>query len=242
LIRTNKDRNLSPVTLLFFDRYNAEDPLFVADVGRRLAAAAKNGLRALVVHASDDAIERVREAYANADADSPEIRALVERAVRLSNQSITRRLIDEGVAAVSIQGCDRGLLHSDSAGSISTGKTEWLERTVYMGGVPVVSLLALDEDRLVVTAGAGAALEAVLEALAESWIVTLVYFTTNRKSALFDDDGKRLESIARDRLPEFAELPIPIRSGVVTEKASSVVVTNSAGLAADGAVSGTRVT
>lgn len=231
---------MHPLTLLFFDRYNAEDPLFVADVGRRVAAATKNGLKVLIVHASDDAVERVEEAYARAGSGPSEAGLFVERAIRLTNQSITRRLIDEGVSAVSIQGCDRGLLRSSADGALTTGNTAWLERTIRLGGIPVVSLLALDDERAVSTTGAGAALESITGALAENWSVRLVYFTTNRKSALFDGD-KRLESVERDRLSDFDELPIPLRSGVVAGRATSVVVTNSAGLQADGTVTGTRI-
>ncbi len=231
----------SPVTVLFFDRFNVEDPLFVADVARRIAAAAKKDFRALIVHASHDAVERVREAYADHEGDPDEVNELVERAIRLTNQSITRRLIDEGVAAVSIQGCDRGLLRVGSDASIETGSTEWLERTIHLGGVPVVSLLALGDDTVVLPTDESLVIDAIVGTLAKGWSVTLVYFTTNRKSGLLGGDGARLETIAADELSAFEELPFPLRTGFRTGKATTVVVTNSAGLAPDGTVSGTRI-
>lgn len=234
-------RIATPLALLFFDRYNVEDPLFVADVARRLAVAARSGFRAMVVHASDDAAARARDRHVAAGSQADQESELVERAVRMANQSVTRRMIDEGVSAVSIQGNDRGLFRLAGDGSLEVGHTEWLERAVSMGGVPVISLLADDRKGRAAEAGAAAALEHLVAALSGTWTVTTVFFTTNRKSALFEADGSRLESVARDRLSSFEEVP-DFSVAVGASAASAVFVTNSAGLGPDGMISGTRIT
>lgn len=234
-------RHFPPLTLLYFDRYNVEDPLFVADVARRLAAAARSESRAIIVHASDDAAARAREVFGASGSEAAEENELVERAVRMTNQSITRRMIDEGVSAVSIQGNHRGLFRLTQDGSLEVGHTEWLERAVSMGGMPVLSLLADTGGGHASEVGAAAALEQLVSALSKMWAVTTVYFTTNRKSALFEADGSRLESVTADRLSSFKEVP-DIAVAARASRASVVFVTNSAGLAPDGAISGTRIT
>lgn len=242
LLARQKDetQELTPLTILFFDRYNAEDPLFVADVARRLSAAA-NGLRAIVLHASDEAADRAREALGPADPTTDQADEVVERAIRMANQSITRRLIDEGVPAVSIQGNHRGLFRLAEGGSLELGRTEWLERTVGMGGVPVISLLAESAHGQAVEVDAAEAIGVLTAALSEVRRVTAVYFTTNRKSVLYDADGSRLESVSRMRLSSFEEVPQAAAASVECP-AVAVFVTNSAGLRPDGSVAGTQIT
>jgi acetylglutamate kinase len=233
--------DMTPFTILFFDSYNAEDPLFVADVARRLPAAVANGLRAIVLHASDEATHRAREALGAADPTTDQVDEVVERAIRMANQSITRRLIDEGVSAVSIQGNHRGLLRLVDGGALEVGRTEWLERTVGMGGVPVISLLAETSHGQAVEVDAAQAIRAMTAALSERRGVTVVYFTTNRKSVLFEADGSRLESVSRTRLSSFEEVP-RAAAAAAESPACAVFVTNSAGLRPDGSVAGTQIT
>ena len=237
----DEDRDRTALTILFFDSYNAEDPLFVADVARRLSAAVANGLRAIVLHASDEAADRAREALGPADPTTDQVDEVVERAIRMANQSITRRLIDEGVSAVSIQGNHRGLFRLAEGGSLEIGRTEWLERTVGMGGVPVISPLAESAHGQAVEVDAAEAINVLTAALSETREVTAVYFTTNRKSMLCDADGSRLESVSRMRLSSFEEAP-RAASASAESPAVDVFVTNSAGLRADGSVAGTQIT
>ncbi len=228
-----------PVIVLFFDRYNVEDPLFIADVARRLVAATRSGLHPLVVHAADDAVERALEQVDGLD--DAEVGLAVERAVRMTNQSITRRIIDEGVPAVSIQGDQRGLLRVTKSGDVSVGRIDWLERAISMGGVPVLSLLGLGEDRRVVQVSGPSALPILTKCLSDFWPVTLVGFTNNRKSTLTGEDGSPVSELPLSELSAYAEAPEGLLTEVGPPNSVDVVITNSAGISPQGLEGGTRV-
>jgi len=232
-------RTDTPVIVLFFDRFNAEDPLFVADVARRLVPATRSKMHTLVVHASDDAVERATERTDGLD--DAETGLLVERAVRMTNQSITRRMIDEGVPAVSIQGDQRGLLRLSKSGEVSVGRFEWLERAISMGGVPVLSLLGLDDEGNVVRVDAARTLETLTACLSEFWSVTLVGFTNNRKSALTRDDGSSVSELTAGELSAYAEAPEGLLNDTGLPASVDVVITNSAAIGPNGLEGGTRV-
>ena len=106
------------ITLLFLDDYHVGDPLFLADLGRRLSKLGPKA-RILIVHRAGEAVTRALE---GADTDSRA--TITERTIRETNQGIARRLTEEGVPAVSIQGSDRGLFRLSSQQAAVDNKQE----------------------------------------------------------------------------------------------------------------------
>lgn len=140
--------------LIYLDRYHLGDPLFLRGLAHRLGSAEAAGLGALLVHGSGDEAEQVLEAEGAevvrrggilADLDS-EHAMLVERAVRQTNKRVVATLTEFGVAAVSVQGSDRGVVQIDESGGVRLGPTDWLFALARQRVVPVVSALTKRGD------------------------------------------------------------------------------------------------
>lgn len=221
-------------SLLFIDDFHAGDPLFLADLGRRLLQRKGNG-GIVVFHDAKEDVERATESVT-----ADQMARVSERAVREANQGIARRLIEEGVPAVSIQGSDRGLLQlhardvkSSLRSGLDTGlnaeNADWLLRMISLRSIPVVSQLVSGADGSVV-ADAGQCAAALAVALAEHDAVECVLFNQNRKRTLYRD-GTPVESVSIAGLAEF-EVLLPVSAARhLVSVSSRLVVANSAAVA-----------
>ena len=214
---------------LFLDDYHAGDPLFLADLGRRLSTRGPAGCT-VIFHATDEEVNRELEAWDEEDAGSRGL--VVDRAIRQTNQTITRRLIEEGVPAVAILGSSKGLLTGDDAHGVKTGRTEWFNQVISSGTIPVVSPLA--------TAGAVVCAGALVRALASAGSVESALFCRDRKQGLYRD-GRRLERVSFEELSSF-ESQIDTKAAKALAKiADRVVATNSAAVSEVGGILGTEI-
>ena len=97
--------------------------------------------KTVILHRVEEAVEGALENVERED----DAAVLAERAIRETNQAITRRLTEEGVPAVSVQGSDHGLFEvdgGDSPQSVRAAGADWLRRTVGLGTIPVISPIA----------------------------------------------------------------------------------------------------
>ena len=128
--------------LLVLDRYHLGDPLFPRQLARAVRGASAP---LLVVHDSgaegEQALEATGAPAGRRDGvlpvETPELRALVERAVRETNRTLVHELNEEGVPALRVFGTDRGLLRRED-GALRTGRVGWLADLAAQGALPVV--------------------------------------------------------------------------------------------------------
>ncbi|MFV1980004.1 MAG: hypothetical protein ACC655_02530 [Rhodothermia bacterium] len=236
-------------TLLFLDDCHVGDPLFLADLGRRLSKLGRDG-RTVIVHRVGEAVDRELEN------SNPRDRILTtEKTIRETNHGIARRLTQEGVPAVSIQGSDRGLFRTGDPSSpasaplrrasprqahrLSTNAT-WLLAMIGTGSIPVVSPLALGPAGAEAVDPVECARE-IAHLAASAGDVHAALFCSTRKGGLFQD-GVRLGSITVSDLANQAEI-IDVEAAVTLVKAvDRLVATNSVGVTGELSVKGTIIT
>jgi hypothetical protein len=218
--------------LLFLDDYHVGDPLFLADLGRRLSKFGQDG-RTVIVHRVGEAVDRGLE---NSD---PRDRALItEKTIRETNHGIVRRLTEEGVPAVSIQGSDRGLFRSRN--DRLTTNAGWLLRMIWTGSIPVVSPLAVGAPGAVGADPVECAV-AIARFAERSGGVQAVLFCSTRKGGLFHD-GVRLDAIAVSDLADHVgtiDVEAAARLVLVVDR---LIATNSLGVAGESSRKGTIIT
>lgn len=174
-------------TLLVLDPYHQDDFLFLRLLARRLAGPGSILRPLFLIHGSGERAERLLES-AGQDAvrqdgvlrvnSTAEIR-LVERGIRESNQRITAAMTEEGVAAVSIQGCDRRLFRSDDTGNQIAVFGDGLVRMAEAGAVPVISMLRAGETNEATEVDPNTAIRALSAALAERGPLRILFLTTD---------------------------------------------------------------
>lgn len=218
-------------TLLFLDDYHVGDPLFLADLGRRLSRRDQGG-GTVIVHSARDAVNREMEGIPAGGRS-----VVTERAIREANQGITRRLTEEGVPAVSIQGSDRRLLVRD--GTIRVRQADWLLKSVSLGAVPVISPLVHSISGIE-GAEASECAAAVAHLFGGSGGVHAVVFCSNRKRGL-SVDGALLDSVSIADAGGFDDIIDVNAARRLVTVARCLTATNSAGLADGSAILGTVI-
>ena len=224
--------NLTMTTLLFLDDYHVGDPLFLADLGRRLSRLGSEG-RTLIVHRASEEVGRNLEGAHPAERDE-----ITERTIRHTNQGITRRLIEEGVPAVSVQGSDRPLFCADD--SLTVGSTEWLVGMVELGSVAVISPLAESESGAKSIDPVDAAIQ-IARVMAVRGEIQCAIFCSTRKDGL-RHDGKRLDTITVAELAEHDETIDREAASRLAGVVDRLVATNSVAIAKGPILPGTVIT
>lgn len=218
-------------TLLFLDDYHVGDPLFLADLGRRLLTLGPAG-RTLIVHRAGEGVERELEG-----SDPADRKEIIERAIRHVNQGITRRLIEEGVPAVSVQGSDRSLFrHGDE---LSIGKADWLIQIIETGAVAVISPLATSDSGVDEADPVECAVQ-VARLVSVRGKVHCAVFCSNRKAGLFKDKI-RLETVEVSDLDEYTKTIDHGAAARLAQVADRLVATNSVSLAKGPILEGTQI-
>jgi len=229
------------ITLLFLDDRHVGDPLFLADLGRRLSKFGRDG-RTVIVHRVGEAVDRGLE---NSD---PRDQALItEKTIRETNHGIVRRLTEEGAPAVSIQGSDRGLFRTADSGQRTTDggqrlatNANWLFEMIDLGSIPVVSPLAVGAAGVQAVDPVDCAAE-IARSAASPGGVQAALFCSTRKGWLFQG-GARPESTMVSDLVNHADT-IDVEAAVALVKAvERLVATNSLGVVAGLSVNGTVIT
>jgi hypothetical protein len=227
------------MTILFLDDYHVGDPLFLADLGRRLSKLGESG-RTIILHRVEEAVSRALE-----DAGHEERPTVAERGVREVNQGIARRLIEEGVPAVSIQGSDRGLfrIEDETSSDVVVTGGSWLLQMIGTGTIPVVSPLAKGDGpggvSVVDPVQCGVLLVELIRT-ANSGMVQCVVFCSNRKGGLFQK-SEMIERIESSRLRAFdavADIEAAERFAPLVDR---MVATNSVSLAKGPVWPGTEI-
>jgi acetylglutamate kinase len=204
------------ITLFFLDDYHLGDPLFLANLGRRLATFGSEG-RFVVVHRDGEAKD--------------------EKTVRETNQGVARRLIEEGVPAVSIQGSDRGLLVVGE--SVVASSAAWLPSMVETGTVPVISPLAVRGDQIEAADPVQCAV-AIADVLRARGALRGIVFCSTGKAGLFRD-GKRIDAIpVADLEPHTNTIDVAAAKGLA-RKVDHLVATNWVGILDTSASKGTVI-
>jgi hypothetical protein len=219
------------ITLLFLDDYHVGDPLFLSDLGRRLSKLGPAG-RTLIVHRASEQVEKALEGAAEDDRDE-----IVERTIRETNQGVTRRLIEEGVPAVSVQGSDRPLLKL--APTLSLGSTRWLIGMVDLGSVAVISPLAESDEGVKAVDPAEVAYK-IAQLVVGRDVVQFAVFCSTRKEGLFRD-GTRIDQISVTELRDFGDIVDIDAATRLVQVANRTVVTNSVAIAKGPPLPGTVV-
>lgn len=219
-------------TLLFLDDYHVGDPLFLADLGRRLSKLGSAG-RTLIVHRASEQVAKNLEAADDDDQD-----AIVERTIRETNQGVTRRLIEEGVPAVSVQGSDRPLLKMGA--TLSLGSSGWLLGMVDLGSVAVISPLAESDEGVKSVDPVDVACK-IAELMADRGDVQCAVFCSTRKEGLFRD-GVRIDQLSVRDVRDFGDVIDTDAAEKLAEVVDRLVATNSVALAKGQVLPGTILT
>lgn len=212
------------------DDYHVGDPLFLADLGRRLSKLGQAG-RIVIIHRVGEVVSRGLE-----NADPADKKFIVERTIRETNQGITRRLIEEGVPAVSIQGSDRGLFRMGSDGTASSGS--WLLPMIKKGTIPVISPLAAGREAIEEANPTDCAV-AIAGLMGRETVAAI--FCSTRKAGLFRD-GSRLETEAIADLSKHAETIDMEAAVALVRVVDCLVATNSVGAGTEPDITGTIIT
>ncbi len=204
-------------TLLLLDPYHFDDALFLRLLARRLAGPGAALRPLFVAHGSGERAERLLES-AGYDAvrrdgvlqSTPgEQQRLVERGIRESNQRIVASLTDEGVAAVSIQGCDRRLFRPESGGLTAVLGDDLL-RIAAAGAVPVISMLRAETPAAAVEVSPHEAVPALARALNTHGPCRVVFLSVDGYPGL-RVDGRFVHRI--DGLDDAAALALDPAAG-----------------------------
>lgn len=244
--------------LLYLDRYHLDDLLFMQALARSLAGAGQAVPPCVIVHGSGEQAERMLEGegvFVERDGGvlrgtSPAEAALLERALRETNQKLVGMLIDAVVYAVGVQGANRSLLYLGADGRPAAGKTGWVRELASKRAVPVVAATVHDPQHQhlceVDVAEAVVILGNAFNAGGEG--VEVVFFTkTNRPGLLDGTDptagpgqaGQAIRpEVALAELPGETALPEPDAVRRVVEAGLATCVTNVGGFLSG---EGTRV-
>ena len=206
---------------LLLSAEQAGDRLLIADLGRRLASAWPARGATLILHG----------VAVSGDLD-------LEIQARETTDAIARRLIEEGVSAVSLQGSDRNMLTVVDRGLIVSG-LEAVLTMARLGAVPVISVIARESNRSVRPVSMFAAVTAIAAAAGEDENRAIL-FTPDLKKGLFRE-RERLVEIAADELADFGAAVDVAGVSALLATFQEVWVTNTAGLGVDGSVEGTRI-
>jgi acetylglutamate kinase len=157
---------------------------------------------------------------------------------RETTDSIVRRLIEEGVSAVSLQGSDREMFTSHDAG-LRVSRMDTVFEMARLGAVPVISVIAKGESGGVVSVSMyAAALEVAGAAGGEGH--RAVVFTSNLKKGL-SDHKVGISDVRSDDLERFSGVVDVKGVNALVGRFEEVWITNTAGMGAEGGVEGTRV-
>ena len=235
-----------PTYLLYLDDDHLEDPLFVQSMARLMHRRDRLPPCAMV-HGSGGQVERLLEAEglfpATEDGvvrpETPEEAALVERGVREATRSIVGTLVDEIIYAVGFQGADRGLLQRRADGTLTAGRTDWIETLIDQQAIPVISTLVRDAaSRQLVPVPLREAALALAHAL-DGREVVLVFFTRHGRHGL-SADGTTQPEVTLDDVPgEALADPEALRRAVAS--GLPALLTSPVGLFGGDDVQGTRV-
>jgi hypothetical protein len=240
---------LDRLHLVYLDRYHLGDDLFLNDLAQRLGRTPAGEPLCLFVHGSGEKVERTLEGQGRfpertdagvLDVTDAAAVALVERALRETNQTLVARLTDEVVSAVGVQGVDRDVLKLADDGAVTAGRVGWLEALLKQRVVPVVSAMAMHpaegRPREVPPTDALVALARALD-FAEA---VAVVFTTSRRDGLpVPEGGVRSAAVPED--VQAADVAEPQAVCRLARAGVPVLVTHLGGFLASDGPTGTRV-
>lgn len=229
---------MEPLYLLYLDRYHQGDPLFLKELAQRFSRKPSGKPPALILHTSGEKLERSLEAEGYfperqrgvIQTETPEQKALAERAAREANQELVGVLTDALVTAVGLQGADRGLLRRTETGKVGAGGLGWVEDLIKMRVLPVVSALAEESGRVEEVPPAEAAV-ALAEAL-DAFEVTLCFLA---KSPLPEAEKGTVEMLAGN---VFSERDVLARAACAYPE---VLLTDLQGFFSESGVTGVRI-
>jgi len=224
---------LPMIHVLYLDRYHLGDPLFLNGFARDVLSF---DAPCVLVHGAGETAERALEAQGRfpefeggvlaveTDAD----RALVARAARDLNRQIVHTLNDAGVAAVRLEASGRGLIRATDDG-LKAGKTDWLQKIVGQGAVPVIAALVGDMGGAVREVNGGAVAGALANAFdGRDMEAQAVFLTKNGQNGIVEGDSVQaeasLEAVSASLLGEPEAVQAALAAG------AAVMVTGRSGL------------
>ncbi|HET6569153.1 MAG TPA: hypothetical protein VFG50_14395 [Rhodothermales bacterium] len=213
--------------ILYIDRYHLDDSLFLQALARMLAVAGLSRPACLLVHGSGEQAERrlegegfdVKREGRVLVAGTAAEQAIVERAVRESNQRLVSVLTNSVVHAVGLQGADRGLVQVHEDGAIGVGKVGWIRDLAQKRAVPVISASSrIRETGAVVEADAAEVAVRLAETCGRDE-ATVVFFTKGGKPGIPQGEGTAEEAglsalEGTDLLPDLDALVYAVEAGV----------------------------